>query len=76
MSESAFKVLVSNIRDSQNYGIEERVSKLVRLHAEKWGLSEKNYKDLMQSEYYSKLAAVLKKYCKVESRQPSFEDGV
>lgn len=76
MSESAFKVLVSNIRDSQNYGIEECVPKLVRLHAERWGLSEKNYKDLMQSAHYSKLAAVLKKYCKVESRQPSFEDGV
>ena len=66
MAESSFKAMIQRYRDRSDYDIEPRVRRLISLHAEKWGLSKKNYQNLLQSPYYSDMAAVLKRYLKKE----------
>jgi len=63
MDEKSFKVLV-NFRGTGYGGDEGKIGDLIRLHANTWGLTETEYKDLMQSPYYSAMAADLKKHCK------------
>lgn len=63
MDERAFRSLTYN--HGTGYGGDEgRIAELIRLHAKTWGVTEREYKDLMQSPYYSELAADLKKHCK------------
>lgn len=64
MDEKSFKVLV-NFRGTGYGGDEGKIGDLIRLHANTWGLTEKEYNALMQSPY-SPLAADLKKTCKSE----------
>lgn len=63
MDERAFRSLTYNHGTGYS-GDEGRIAELIRLHAKTWGLTETEYKDLMQSPYYSELAADLKKHCK------------
>jgi len=62
MDESSFADLVTHVTDERGYSISGDVEHLVELHAKTWGLSEKNYRDLMQSKSYSGQGALLKKY--------------
>lgn len=59
MDESTFSAVVKRTTDDYTATISGYVEKLIRAHAEKWGLSEQNYRDLLQSPYNS-LAALLK----------------
>lgn len=63
MEEASFRVLV-NFKGTGYGGDEGRIAELIRLHAKTWGLTEREYEDLMQSPYYSAMAADLKKHCK------------
>ncbi len=71
MEEASFRVLV-NFKGTGYGGDEGRIAELIRLHAKTWGLTEREYKDLMQSPYYSAMAADLKKHCK--SAEPVNEE--
>lgn len=62
MDDDSFKTLVSYDRDKRNYSISRYIPDIVKIHAEKHGLSEKNYMDLMNSPYYSYLAPTLKNF--------------
>lgn len=64
MDDSTFKTVVNTNEDSACGKFEETMKKVIALHAEKWGLSQRNYKDLMQSPYYNGLAPLVKKYVK------------
>lgn len=70
MSEAGFKAMVNHCG---NYGEdEERGFALVRAHAERWGLNEREYLLLYNSPYYSDLAAPLK-CCKGKAEEPTAE---
>lgn len=71
MEEASFRVLV-HFNGTGYSGDEAKIKELIRLHARTWGLTETEYKDLMQSPYYSELAADLKKHCK--SAEPVNEE--
>ena len=60
MAESSFAQLVSKTRDASGTAIYDKVSCLIKQHAQVHGLSKKNYLDLMNSDGYSTLAPVLK----------------
>lgn len=62
MDEASFRVLV-NFRGTGYGGDEERIKDLIHLHATTWGLTEGEYRALMQSPY-SPMAADLKQYLK------------
>jgi len=68
MDDSTFKTVVNTNEDSACGKIENSLKKVITLHAEKWGLNQRNYKDLMQSPYYSNMAAFLKKYVQKEGK--------
>lgn len=59
MDESSFGLMVMRTTDDYKTTISGCIEKIIRAHAEKWGLSEQNYRDLLQSPY-SSLAALLK----------------
>ncbi len=59
MSDRTFSAIVLRTLDAHRDSIESTLKKVISLHAEKWGLSEENYKALLQSPY-SSLAALLK----------------
>jgi len=75
MEEESFRALV-NFCGTGYQDDENRIRKLIFLHAHNWGLSAQNYKDLMQSPLYADLGARLKSYVQKAGRVPSFEDGV
>ena len=64
MDETTFAVIVNVDRDSKNCGLSSQLKKLIVQYAQKWGLTPQNYRDLMQSPYYSGLAPLVKKYVK------------
>ena len=59
IDDDTFAAIVKRTEDDNRSSYYNEMVKLIRTHATKWGLSEQNYKDLLQSPY-SNLAALLK----------------
>lgn len=77
MDDSSFGAMVKRTADDNHSSLFGEMERLIRIHTAKWGLSAKNYRDLLHSPY-SSLAALLKQSVQFEQeyRTPSFEDGV